>query len=197
MKRIIGLTGQTGAGKSTVAAVFASLGAAVVDCDAIAHEALSDADVKASLADAFGNGIFTETGEVDRKKLASAAFASPEATKHLNDATHPFILAETRRRAKEAENTAVIDAPLLFQSGLDADCDVTVAVTADRETRLARIRARDGITRKAAEERIKAQKGAKKLLSRADIELDNGKGTTEEELVHTATLLYHALTDET
>lgn len=194
MKRIIGLTGLTGAGKSTVAAVFASLGATVVDCDVIAREALADKTVKRALASSFGDGIFLANGDVDRKALASLAFASSEATKRLNEATHPYILAETRRRANEAKTTAVIDAPLLFQSGLSRDCDVTVAVTADRETRLARIRARDGITRKAAEERMKAQKDLAKQMKQADIELSNGAGVSEEALTQAAALLYRSLT---
>jgi len=193
MKRIIGLTGLSGAGKSTVAEVFASLGATVIDCDKIAHEALAEPSVKNALVSSFGSGILAPNGSIDRKALASLAFSEEQATKRLNAATHPFILAETRRRAAAAAGVAVIDAPLLFSSGLDALCDVTVAVTANRSVRIKRIRLRDNITVRAAEKRLAAQKGLKKKLSQADYLLHNN--LTENDLKTEAKRLYRIITE--
>lgn len=190
MKTVIGLTGQSGAGKSTVAAVFASLGAVVVDCDAIAKQALEDCEVKASLVDAFGGEVLTDDGRIHRGRLAALAFATEESTQRLNAITHPFILKETKRQVEQAFPVAVIDAPLLFQSGLDALCNVTVAVVADRETRVSRILTRDGITREAAEQRLSAQTGMEELLKQADLTVENGADVTEETLKAQVTRQY-------
>lgn len=190
MKLVIGLTGMSGAGKNTVAAVFASLGATVVDCDAIARKALADSDVKASLTETFGDGILTETGDVHRGRLAALAFADEASTQKLNNMTHPYILEETKRQVEAVSAVAVIDAPLLFQSGLDRLCQTTVAVISDRETRFSRILARDGLTREAAEARLSAQTGMDDLLFQADVTIENGSGVTEDELKAVAAMVY-------
>ncbi|MBR1811836.1 MAG: threonylcarbamoyl-AMP synthase [Clostridia bacterium] len=176
---VIGLTGQTGAGKSAVAALLAQRGFAVIDCDKLAREITEKGSpVLQTLADAFGGDILTADGALNRALLAERAFADTEKTKLLNAITHPAILARARQLAFAAGSRnipAVIDAALLFQSGADADCDFTIAVTAPAELRKARIMARDGISAAAADARIRAQEPEAYYTARADMILLNGQ----------------------
>lgn len=158
---VIGLTGPTGAGKSSVAKELAALGCAVVDCDRIARQ-VTDSCVPClqSLAEEFGSDILQE-GVLDRKLLASRAFASPEKTRKLNELTHPWILGETKAQIQAALDAGkpfvVVDAPLLFEAGVDALCDEIVAVTVPFEKRLQRIMKRDHISEELARARMTAQ----------------------------------------
>lgn len=160
-KPVIGLTGPTGAGKSTVAAAFRKLGCAVIDADALAREAVSDPECLAALAAAFGGDIVAPDGSLDRRRLAGRAFSGPEQTQRLNRITHPVILKRALRRIAELKQSAaaavVLDAALLFESGADSLCDTTVAVTAPPASRLRRIMARDGIPEELAKARMSAQ----------------------------------------
>lgn len=158
---VIGLTGPTGAGKSSVAKELATLGCAVVDCDRIARQ-VTDSCVPClqSLAEEFGSDILQE-GVLDRKLLAARAFASPEKTRKLNELTHPWILGETKAQIQAALDAGkpfvVVDAPLLFEAGVDALCDEIVAVTVPFEKRLQRIMKRDHISEELARARMAAQ----------------------------------------
>lgn len=158
---VIGLTGPTGAGKSSVAKELAALGCAVVDCDRIARQ-VTDSCVPClqSLAEEFGSDILQE-GVLDRKLLAARAFASPEKTRKLNELTHPWILGETKAQIQAALDAGkpfvVVDAPLLFEAGVDALCDEIVAVTVPFEKRLQRIMKRDHISEELARARMAAQ----------------------------------------
>lgn len=158
---VIGLTGPTGAGKSSVAKELAALGCAVVDCDRIARQ-VTDSCVPClqSLAEEFGSDILQE-GVLDRKLLAARAFASQEKTRKLNELTHPWILGETKAQIQAALDAGkpfvVVDAPLLFEAGVDALCDEIVAVTVPFEKRLQRIMKRDHISEELARARMAAQ----------------------------------------
>lgn len=158
---VIGLTGPTGAGKSSVAKELVALGCAVVDCDRIARQ-VTDSCVPClqSLAEEFGSDILQE-GMLDRKLLAARAFASPEKTRKLNELTHPWILGETKAQIQAALDAGkpfvVVDAPLLFEAGVDALCDEIVAVTVPFEKRLQRIMKRDHISEELARARMAAQ----------------------------------------
>lgn len=158
---VIGLTGPTGAGKSSVAKELAALGCAVVDCDRIARQ-VTDSCVPClqSLAEEFGSDILKE-GVLNRKLLAARAFASPEKTRKLNELTHPWILGETKAQIQAALDAGkpfvVVDAPLLFEAGVDALCDEIVAVTVPFEKRLQRIMKRDHISEELARARMAAQ----------------------------------------
>lgn len=158
---VIGLTGPTGAGKSSVAKELAALGCAVVDCDRIARQ-VTDSCVPClqSLAEEFGSDILQE-GMLDRKLLAARAFASPEKTRKLNELTHPWILGEIKAQIQAALDAGkpfvVVDAPLLFEAGVDALCDEIVAVTVPFEKRLQRIMKRDHISEELARARMAAQ----------------------------------------
>lgn len=189
MKKIIGLTGMSGSGKSTVASVFSSLGAVIIDCDKIAHKALFDNNVKKRLVSFFGTDIIDNEGEIIRKTLASKAFASKDSTEKLNSVTHPYILEQVRKHIAECDGTCVIDAPLLFDCGLDSICDVTVAVTAEYETLLTRISQRDGITREEAKKRLSAQADMPQKLKNADVLIENN-GISEDALKELAENIY-------
>lgn len=174
---ILGLTGQTGAGKSMAASLFQERGYSIIDCDQIAHEiTAAGSPVLSALASKFGNEILRSDGSLNRQKLAELAFSSKENTKALNAITHPAIIQETKRLALlsgEKNHPCVIDAPLLFQSGLDAICDFTIAVIAPTELRLARIEKRDQIDENTAKKRNSAQEEESYYKERADFLIRN------------------------
>ena len=171
----LGLTGPTGAGKTTVARLLEQNGIPLVDADAIARTVTEKGSpVLSALADTFGKDILFPDGSLDRRALAAVAFSSKENTEKLNAVTHPAILARIRRALADAPGDAVVlDAPLLFETGLDALCDHTVAVVADEAVRLARITARDGISEEAAKKRMAVQPDTAFYAARADILLYN------------------------
>lgn len=160
---IIGITGPTGAGKTTVLRVLEQMGGAVVDCDAVYHELTrSCAPMLAELRARFGGGIFDENGGLRRKALGAIVFGDAAALADLNEITHRYIKAELQNRISQARTegrpAVVLDAIALIESGLAGLCDVTVAVTASEEVRVGRIMARDGISEEYARMRIAAQK---------------------------------------
>lgn len=161
-KLVIGLTGPTGAGKSTVASLLKKFGCAIVDADIIARDIVNNKSCLEKLKNAFGADIIG-AGGLNRKVLAEKAFADDVSTKKLNQITHPAILKETKiqlEKAKKSEAKAVFfDAPLLFESGADNLCDTTVAVILPSAARLKRIMARDNISEKLAKKRMNAQHG--------------------------------------
>ena len=157
----IGITGGTGAGKTSALGALEALGALTLDCDAIYHELLADSDaLKLDLENRF-NGVLNG-GAINRKRLGEIVFSDPSALIDLNAITHKYIGDELARRIAEWElnggQIIAIDAIALIESGRAEKCDVVVGVTAPKETRISRIMARDGITREQAEMRINAQK---------------------------------------
>ncbi len=177
-KPVIGLTGPTGAGKSTVASALKRLGCAVVDADRIARTVTEQPACLNQLKAAFGTGLMQTDGTLNRKELAQRAFANPENTAQLNRITHPAILAEARREIAAAQQSScravILDAALLFESGAENLCDTTVAVLTSPQARLKRIMARDGISEDLARERMRAQNANDYYTSRADRTFDGG-----------------------
>lgn len=154
---ILGITGGTGCGKTTLLDTVKELGGMVLDCDAIYHDLLrSDHALLRAIESRFP-GTVTD-GALDRKKLGSIVFADKAALEDLNMITHSAVKAEVLRQLEQKPALAAIDAIGLFESGLDRLCDVTVAVTAPENARIARLMARDGITEEYAKARISAQK---------------------------------------
>ncbi len=153
---IIGITGGTGCGKTTLLNEIRKLGGMVLDCDAIYHELLiSDKDMLSAIENRFPGVV--EDGKLNRKKLGSIVFADEEALLDLNRITHSAVKREVLRRLEAAPRLAAIDAIGLFEGGLAELCDVTVAVTAPEEARVRRLMQRDGISEEYARSRIKAQ----------------------------------------
>lgn len=154
---IIGITGGTGCGKTTVLNVIKELGGIVCDCDAIYHQLLaSDTSLLAAIEARFPGTV--ENGALQRKKLGAIVFSDEKALADLNKLTHGAVKEEVIRMLTPTPKLAAIDAIGLFESGLDAMCQVTVAVTAPEEARVSRLMARDGIDREYALARIRAQR---------------------------------------
>lgn len=171
---VIGLTGPTGAGKSTVCAVWVRMGCAAVDADRIAREAVSLPECLLALQKEYGADIVNAQGVLDRKLLAARAFATPQKAARLNRITHPVILEIISARLERLRKAqpVVLDAPLLFESGAERFCTKTAAVIAPRKVRLERIMKRDGITGEQAAARMSAQQQDSYYISRADYVLD-------------------------
>lgn len=176
--KIIGLTGLTGAGKSTVAQKLMAYGCYHIDADKVAREVINNnVNVKNKLKKRFGNDVINADGTTNRPLLASRAFADEESTNALNEITHPAVIEEIKSIIKDMEEVGyrgiIIDAIALFESGLDSLCDFNVTVIAPKEIRLERIMKRDNITEEKALERINAQKDESFFTSRADFVLWN------------------------
>ena len=153
---IIGITGGTGCGKTTLLNLIREQGGLVLDCDEIYHELLlSDKEMLAAI-DARFPGVM-ENGILNRKKLGAIVFADESALLDLNRITHSAVKREVLRRLEAKPDLAAIDAIGLFEGGLAELCHVTVAVTAPAEVRIHRLMARDGITEEYARSRIAAQ----------------------------------------
>ena len=179
--KIIGITGQTGAGKSAVCEILsAKYGYYHLDADVVARGAVANSgDVLGSLCDFFGNDILLSDGSLDRKKLGERAFSSKENTEKLDEIVYPAVTKEIENIINEKKETApvgiIIDAIGLFESGADKLCDFTVAVTAAEETRLERIMKRDGLSEEAARNRIRAQKDEEFFKQHADLIIKNNQ----------------------
>lgn len=153
---ILGITGGTGCGKTTLLQLIADQGGMVLDCDAIYHQLLStDTRLLSQIEARFPGTV--ENGILQRKKLGNLVFSDPSALKDLNTITHSAVVSQVRRSLADNPSLAAIDAIALFESGLDQLCDITVAVTAPTEDRVRRLMARDGISQDYARRRIAAQ----------------------------------------
>lgn len=174
---IFGITGGTGCGKTTALAAIEALGGIVIDCDRVYHRLLETDREMLRAIDARFPGTVIE-GALNRKALGGIVFADPQALLDLNAITHAAVKAEVLRLLDPAPALAAIDAIGLFEGGLAPLCDVTVAVTAPEECRIARLMARDGITREYAESRIAAQRPQEEFKALCDHALEND-GTKE------------------
>ena len=172
---VVGITGASGAGKSTLTALFREKGALILDADAIYHRLLDESvPMKSALVSAFGEEILTGD-RVDRRKLAPVVFSDPGKLALLNRITHPFVIEAIRRELLKKPALAAVDAPLLFESGLDSFCDLTLSVLAREETRVGRIVARDGISPAGALARVRSQKPVSYYKERSDLLIWNDR----------------------
>jgi len=155
----VGLTGGFGSGKSEATRAFARAGAATISLDRIAHElSRKGKPVYRALVRRFGRIALAPTGEIDRKGLAGRVFRRPQMRRRLEAATHPIILREMRKRIRRnGRPVVVVDAPLLFEAGLQGEFDLSLVVTAPRSARLRRVMRRDGGSRASALRRMRAQ----------------------------------------
>lgn len=180
-----GLTGGIACGKSTVAADFCALGARIVDADKIGHELLLPASpVFAEIVSAFGREILTASGEIDRQRLGSLVFADPAKLAQLNSIVHPRIIATVEARAQEhcAQDPAavvIVDAALIYESGIGARFRKLIAAWCRPEQQLERLMAKTGLAREEAVRRIQSQMPAEEKRRRADFAIDCS-GSLEE-----------------
>ena len=175
---ILGITGGTGCGKTTLLKEIERRGGLVLDCDAVYHELLTRDTALLDAIEARFPGV-VEDGELQRKKLGAIVFADEQALLDLNAITHGAIRTEIVRRLAENPGLAAIDAIALFEGGLSALCDATVAVCAPEESRVERLMARDNISREYAQNRIRAQKSEDWFRQMCGYTLYND-GTQEE-----------------
>ncbi len=174
----IGLCGGSGSGKGAVSNFFSIGGYVVADTDKICHELFSNSEECISqLASEFGREILDKDGCIDRKKLSEIVFSDKAKLKRLNEISHYHILNKVREIISDArvkgEKGVVVDAPLLFESGFDAECDLVVAVYASEKERISRIMARDSISEEKARARLKNQLDDEYIIKKSDFAIEN------------------------
>lgn len=173
---VIGLAGGIGAGKSTVARMLADLGCVVADSDVLARQALGDPAIRDALLRWWGPQVLSGSGQIDRAAVARIVFARPPERRRLESVVHPWV--ESRRRAlfQRAPRDApalVIDAPLLFEAGVDRACDAVVFVEADRDTRVGRLAESRGWDEQELSKREDLQRPLDEKQARADYVISN------------------------
>lgn len=179
--RVFGLTGGSGAGKSTAAEMLRQSGIYVIDADKVAREVVEAGkpcldELKAE----FGIGIIRSDGTLDRRALGKIVFSDTEKLKSLNKITHKYIkTAIVEKLSSSNAPVAAIDGAVIIGSEIEELCEFIVCVTADVEVRLERIMKRDGIDRETAENRIKSQRDDNFYISHSAFVLHNNAGETE------------------
>lgn len=176
---VLGITGGTGAGKTSVLDVIREMGGVVVDCDAVYHEMLNGSEEMRNTINAVFPGVFDADGKLNRQKLGEEVFSRRERLARLNDIVYHFVVPEVERRLGKDTGLYAIDAINLLESGISELCDKTIAVTAPTELRVRRIMARDGISEQYARMRITAQKPDEYYRTKCDCELTNAADTPE------------------
>jgi dephospho-CoA kinase len=160
-KPVIVVTGGIATGKTTVARLIAGRGGAMIDCDAIGHDALETDEAKSRIQRAFGRGILTASGRVSRSKLGRIVFSDARKLEMLNRLIRPTLKRMIRdevARRKKTHDYIVLDAVLYFQYKFRFKADLVVRTIASEKTRLERLMTRDGMERRAARKRIERQK---------------------------------------
>lgn len=159
---VVGLTGQTGAGKSTVSKVFAANGFAVINADNVARKVVEKGSrCLAEIEDFFGSGVISTDGTLNRKALAAIVFSDKSKLETLNTITYPYITSSIlkliRLHSSRNEKLILLDAPTLFESRADDFCEIIISVLADPDIREKRIILRDGLSAEQARKRMNSQ----------------------------------------
>ncbi len=181
---IIGLTGMSGAGKTTACEAFADCGVDIINCDNVARVVVEKGKpALKELAAHFGDEIILPDGNLDRRKMGNIIFSDDSARKTFNDLIYPFISYEMVINAveyiKNGSKYILLDAPTLFESGTDSFCDVIVSVVARRVDSIRRIMQRDNLKEEEAQNRLSSQHDEEFYRSKSDFCVVNN-GTKEE-----------------
>lgn len=178
MAEVIGLTGQTGAGKSTVRKLLKAKGAAVIDADSVAHEVADNSlSCLTDIVEHFSCMVLDEKGKLNRRALGRIVFSDRKKLALLNKIMFPYIVSAIKGQVTAYEQAGaqiiVIDGATLIESGCAKMCSVLVSVTADEETRLTRIIHRDGISKRDAVRRVSAQNPEEFYIKASDYVIKN------------------------
>jgi len=177
---VIGMTGRSGSGKGYVSAIFESYGIPTLDTDAVSRLVYEPGEeCYSELVSYFGSEILREDKTIDRKALFSVAFSSEEKYEALNKIAHRHILDYSRswisRQEESGVHACIIDAPLLFESGFDLECDFTLAVVSNDDLRIKRLKNRDGIDEETAKKRLSKQKNDSFYIEECDFSVYNNE----------------------
>ncbi len=204
--RVIGLCGGSGAGKSTAQAYFADLGIPGIDTDLLYRDlTVAASPCTEALAEAFGKEILLPNGGLDRRALSALVFCGGEAQNEhlgrLNRITHTVILAECRKWLREQENkgvkAALINAPLLFESGFDKECDLTLAILSSPHAKCQRIMKRDELDEETALRRLSSQHSDEFLMNNTDFQIVNDQAPRQlQEKIYAFCQAQKLLTEE-
>lgn len=176
-KKVIGITGGSGAGKSYISELLRDSGYPVIDADKTAHDSINNPLCQKELCDFFSTEIL-KNGKIDRKKLGEKAFLTPKNTEKLNEITHKYILADIEEKiAKERAGIVFVDGATLIESKMELDG--IFAVLSDRNIRKNRIMERDSLTSEQADMRINAQKSDEFYITNCDFTVENNGGNIE------------------
>jgi len=184
--KIIGVTGISGSGKTTVTCMLADMGAYTVEADPLAHEVIRKSQpAYKEIVTVFGTGILDNEGEINRSALGKLVFGDKKKLAKLEHIIHPKVINLTNALINQAEASgkykfAVIDAPLLIEAGMHKNCHSCWLITASHEARLARIMARDSISQETAEKRLSSRKGDEALKPHANIIIENNSNDPED-----------------
>ena len=180
-KFVLGVTGNIGCGKSTVARLFKTKDCLLIDADKLAHESIVyGSEVYKKIKNYFGKGILKKNKCIDRVKLAQVVFANKLTLAKLNSIVHPVVIAEIKRRIKDSEKRVIIlDAALIVEAGLGRMIDKLVVVRAKREQQILRSQKSLGLSRGQVTRRIKSQISQNTKSGFADFIIDNS-GTINE-----------------
>ena len=184
--KVIGLTGGIGSGKSTVSSFLAEFGATIIDADKVWHEALKpDTDLWRGVVAAFGKGVVTPNGEIDRKRLGEMVFSNHEALARLNNITHPWMYKTVKAKLEEYRQkgvgVVVLEAPLLIEvplslragePSLSDEVDEVWVTVAPEFTVFKRLKEKSGMSEEQALARIRSQLSSAERLKYADVVID-------------------------
>lgn len=174
---VIGIAGNIGAGKTTVANIFKNLGAEVIDADRLGWKCLKKGTLEYErIIKRFGESILEQNGEIDRKKLGKIIFSSPKKRETLNRIVHPKIVKEIKEKVKKSKGVMAIDAALLLDWNLEVD--KVIVVTASEKLKIERME-REGYTREEVVQRLENQERESELAKKADYVIENSKGLKE------------------
>ncbi len=200
---IVGVTGQTGAGKSTVCEMLKKYGYSVIDADKVAALVTEKGSpILEELAVGFGQDIINEDGSLNRKLLAQKAFSSPDRTALLNSIMHPEIIRLIMKKVNgefwNGYEAVLLDAPQLFESKLNENCGFIITVIAPESIRLKRIMERDNIDEAAARLRMNAQYDESFFKANADVVIENTGDNDRlyEQVLYTARLIESKISGE-
>jgi len=200
---LIGLTGQTGAGKTTVSGYLINLGYRVIDADIVARKVVEKgSQCILELGAHFGMDIILSDGTLDRRKMGDIIFADKEKRILFNQVIFPYIqeeiLSEVQRMRADGAPVIFLDAPTLFESGTDEKCNKIISVIASEQTRLARIMSRDKLSEKQALNRMKSQYDDKFYTSRSDYVINNNgdMGDLRDQLDNVIEMIERAISED-